>query len=764
MSRFLTPSKVGLLVLISVYREDVIPTAESVQVLSFLISHILPDSKHASAGIQDVLEHHLSIGLFESTLARLNSVMPGRSVYDLFLKKMWSIDSGYALDDFIHQLPSLLARSREQILRDKEAGVYEEGQNKGILRTSPLGAFIRRCYLEFTRLQFQDAMKLWQDLIAFRALTWSDYEKKKAPDGRNALDVNLLELKIDSSHPLALIMYGELAADEAELDVDFSVFDVEKLMEFHVSEMQRLGGRLSSDMRLKMMQITKAGESMPKLAYYLKFLDSWRAGDYTSALENLHRYFDYTMQTRDRVFYQYALLNLAILQADFGCHAEAIPAMQEAIATARENKDTTCLNYCMSWLYHFGRAFPSEMKSIRESGILGSETEGLTFLKSRAKDAEMWTLLTTSLLSEAKLGLQHGDSLANVFENITKASHISITKALMNTTGPTLLMRAATFTRVGVSHLSWITGETFLECYSKEAPIEDQLKSICRMASLLTQQGRYTEADKFMSDVPAHILRVLKFNNYRQFYGGLLKLRRLIHRSDFDAATRIATRLQGQGPPDMDVSCILAFLQIELSLHRNHLSSAITQIESLASKTADTTDVHTTAHLLNLKARILITSSNPLKAFSLTTRAAQLSLRARLLPTLWESIVLLSQILLALREFTAATSLLHSIIPQILECHDNYLAARAYSALADTHIGHAGCAEAKSNRRKEQVNKAMEYLESARVCYRYMEDVQGQLDVLEKMASVMRWRGDLVLANDVASRYLAVRREYEVKA
>lgn len=138
-----------------------------------------------------------------------------------------------------------------------------------------------------------------------------------------------------------------------------------------------------------------------------RFLDSWRAGDYPSSFDNLHRYFDYTMQSRDRPFYQYALLNLAILQADFGCHSAAIPAMQEAISTARENKDVTCLNFCMSWLYHFGKAFPEEMQEIRNSGILGSESEGLAFLKSRAKDAEMWSLLTTTLLSEAKLGLQN---------------------------------------------------------------------------------------------------------------------------------------------------------------------------------------------------------------------------------------------------------------------------------------------------------------------------------------------------------------------
>src|SRR5689334_9733814 len=49
------------------------------------------------------------------------------------------------------------------------------------------------------------------------------------------------------------------------------------------------------------------------------FSDSWRSGEFPASFDNLHRYFDYTMQNRDRLFYQYALLNLGIVQSDFGC-------------------------------------------------------------------------------------------------------------------------------------------------------------------------------------------------------------------------------------------------------------------------------------------------------------------------------------------------------------------------------------------------------------------------------------------------------------
>ena len=107
------------------------------------------------------------------------------------------------------------------------------------------------------------------------------------------------------------------------------------------------------------------------------------------------------------MFYQYALLNLAILHADFGCYSEAVIAMQETISTARENNDLGCLNYSLSWLYHFGKAHPTEMNEAQKGGILGNEKEALAFLKAKAKETNMWSLLSTALLSEAKLALSN---------------------------------------------------------------------------------------------------------------------------------------------------------------------------------------------------------------------------------------------------------------------------------------------------------------------------------------------------------------------
>lgn len=81
--------------------------------------------------------------------------------------------------------------------------------------------------------------------------------------------------------------------------------------------------------------------------------------------------------------------------------------MHETISTARENNDMACLNYSLSWLYHFGKAHPDEMGDVKKKGVLGTEKEALVFLKAKAKETSMWGLLSTSLLSEAKLALSN---------------------------------------------------------------------------------------------------------------------------------------------------------------------------------------------------------------------------------------------------------------------------------------------------------------------------------------------------------------------
>jgi len=534
------------------------------------------------------------------------------------------------------------------------------------------------------------------------------------------------------------------------------------------------------------MQMTTAGAGTPKLSHYLKFLDSWRSGDYTSALDALHRYFDYTMQSRDRTFYQYALLNLAILQADFGNHTEAIPAMQEAIATARENRDTTCLNYCMSWLYHFGRAFPSttnntSLTALRETGILGNEVEGLAFLKSRAKEAEMWTLLSTTLLSEAKLSLQHGEGLAHVFENVVKAAHVNMVKNVPNCTGPALLLKSTLFSRIGQTHMARSCSERFLICHAPSssstpavssdiAPLEDILKCTLRVSALLAQSGHISTATSLLNELPSahpNIMRVLKHKTHYSTHTMIAQIHRSLHQNQLTTASRhITTLLSQTQQSDIETSFQIALLKIELLTRERNFIDALTAIETLATRVlTENNDVLWKSKLMVLKAGLWAKGDKPFKGFSLAIRAIDMAYKARILPILFDGVVVLAHILNEAYEFSPARDLLLAILPGVLECQDCDLTGRLYLVLADCCVGLAGLVgnedgEAK-RKRKEFVSVAMEDLEMALEQFRFVEEVEGQLECLGKMGRICMLRGDLRLANEMGERYAEVRVMYE---
>lgn len=158
-------------------------------------------------------------------------------------------------------------------------------------------------------------------------------------------------------------------------------------------------------MKTPLRSLLESTDNIPRQAHLVWFFDAWKSGDYFSAFDNLHRYFDYAMQARERIHYQYALLHMAILQADFGCFGEAIAAINETVATARENQDIHCLNFSLSWLNHMSKAFPKQLKRAGYIGMLGSEKEGLAFLKAKARETKNYHLLSATLINEAKLCL-----------------------------------------------------------------------------------------------------------------------------------------------------------------------------------------------------------------------------------------------------------------------------------------------------------------------------------------------------------------------
>lgn len=497
------------------------------------------------------------------------------------------------------------------------------------------------------------------------------------------------------------------------------------------------------------------------------FLDAWRSGDYPTSFDNLHRYFDYTMQNRDRLFYQYALMNLAVLQADFGCYDEAVAAMLETISTARENKDNPCLNFALNWMYHFGKAHPNIIKGTESTNMLGVEREGLAFLRIKAKETGMWTLWSSSLLSEAKLGMSNGESVASIFENILKSSHLIVDKNMKSMMGPQVAMYSALWQRLGVTQLSKQYCQVFLSCHARYALFDDTLRFTGRVAYLLSEKGHYDEAMEKMESLDENSLRSWKANQYWLKYRGILRLKRDLHRNNLDGAEQLLSQLlQSNGADsDSELSFEINMLHIDYLIRRTDYGRAMAKLEQLAAAMKeDGDDVNLRIKLLIMKALLQDKCGRPQKGFSVAVRAASIAWRARLIPALWDAMAVIANILTSLSEFRASVQILISVLPRALECENCSLNAQLYSFLVNAYMGMAGQCEKGSLKRKENLTRCLEFIDRAFNEYSSLEDIKGQCEMMAKKATIMRIVGENVLANDYASAYLDLKKEAALMA
>ena len=236
MSRYLTPSKIGLLALISLYADSFIPSTATLHILSFIVSHLLPieSCRDTAPQINSSLTLPLD-SLRQSTIGHPSSI-PGRTVWDLLLNDLWKVNSFDALHLFFDGLSLLLEKSYER--QDAQELSGSRPRRTLLSRSSPLGAFVRRSQLEFTRLQFHDGITLWKSFIAYRSPTIASW-RRRHPGVSASIDVNLQEESIAPEERVRNVVYGDIESLSLK-DASISTADVENLLEFQVDQMQSM--------------------------------------------------------------------------------------------------------------------------------------------------------------------------------------------------------------------------------------------------------------------------------------------------------------------------------------------------------------------------------------------------------------------------------------------------------------------------------------------------------------------------------------------
>ena len=232
MFRFLTPSKISLLALTFVYTESLVPASATTPLLSLIFCR-LPSSSSQQDGATRFSATDLDVltlDLLRDATSVLASAIPGRTVWDLFLNKLWSIDSLDALHSFFASLVLLFGESATA--EGMTAFKDDCPQRAHLSKTSPLGVFARRAHLEFARLQFQDTISLWQSLVVYRAPSFSQWKKRHPSSSFSGLDINIDHL---SGSGGALSSHYERPTGNDRI---VSLEDVERLLEYQVNRIQ----------------------------------------------------------------------------------------------------------------------------------------------------------------------------------------------------------------------------------------------------------------------------------------------------------------------------------------------------------------------------------------------------------------------------------------------------------------------------------------------------------------------------------------------
>jgi anaphase-promoting complex subunit 5 len=247
MARFLTPSKIGILALIELYTCAIVPTSATIPVLSFIIDQVLPSkSPSIFTSSSQNLPFILDLKSFETLLAGHPSAsgLPGRTLWDYFLKKLWDIDSLDALHIFFEESVNLLVKPRDELKKDGEIGIPPPSPDMIVLsRTSPFGSFVRRAKVEFDRLQFNDSRSLWTAFVRWRQDTVAYWARRNGGlrrwAGDKALSEGELQWGAEATEMLEIIAYDGLLSGEV-VEGTVSTDDAEKLLEFQVEQMQSM--------------------------------------------------------------------------------------------------------------------------------------------------------------------------------------------------------------------------------------------------------------------------------------------------------------------------------------------------------------------------------------------------------------------------------------------------------------------------------------------------------------------------------------------
>lgn len=243
--RYLNPAKICLLALIELYCEDAIGDEATLPILEFITGNILPSEElqpdDPSDKADKIIDIVSSIKVFEQALRPHNAGVgiPGRSVWDIFLQRLWTIDSLHVLHSFLNARGALVEpakdRSGYQDMLPPESAITMR-----LATGSPFAGFVTKAAFEYTRLQFQDMCTLWKQFVIYRQPSAAYMRRRNKSFSRLSFDSVLLSNEPDwgeNTERVAEVVYQNMTGiDRTAIPVTMD--DLERLLDFQIDQMQ----------------------------------------------------------------------------------------------------------------------------------------------------------------------------------------------------------------------------------------------------------------------------------------------------------------------------------------------------------------------------------------------------------------------------------------------------------------------------------------------------------------------------------------------
>ncbi|KAE8654930.1 Anaphase-promoting complex subunit 5 [Hibiscus syriacus] len=452
----ITPHKVSVCILVHSYAS---PSQISVP---FPFSSV---SQHSRLGLyllalakscDDILEPKLDHLI--NQLREIDGLMDDW-LTDHVTSRLSSLSSPDDLFNFFNELRETLGGPDSGVMDDDQV-ILDPNSN--------LGMFLRRCILAFNLLTFEGVCHLLTNIGIYckEGISSSSYERRLDYSGNDLeslseyenMDLNLVFKKINEEMEArkratdqvtfhlhlpkdlsTLVEDVEVFADpKAEhndkgresssyasgdllrnVDPDNGVFlrtnwQIQGYLMEQADAIEKHGSSFTLNaFELTLRQLQKLAPEFHRV-HFLRYLNNLYHDEYFSALENLHRYFDYSAGTEGFDFvpsagcndsgrFEIALLCLGMMQFHFGHPKKALEVLTEAVLVSQQHCNDTCLAYTLAAICNL----LSEISFSTASGILGSPFSPMTNVgTSLSVQQQLFVLLKGSLKRAESLKLK----------------------------------------------------------------------------------------------------------------------------------------------------------------------------------------------------------------------------------------------------------------------------------------------------------------------------------------------------------------------